>query len=61
MAAAAIFDFLKVKFAGKTVSWVRVLVSVSNFVPIYAIATELWQLNQIYNGGRPPSLIYFRS
>jgi len=51
MAADAILDFIFVQYHGiserRTIKWIHVL----NFVRIYAIASELWAINEIQNGG----------
>ena len=53
MAAAAIFKFVGTKiWRAKTVSGTPFSVSVPNFVRISSVATELWVLNEIENGGR---------
>jgi len=52
MPADAILDYIYVQYYGiferRTIQWIHVL----NFVRIYAIASELWAINEIQNGGR---------
>jgi len=52
MAADAILDFIFVQYYNiskrRTIKWIHML----NFMQIYAIASELWAINEIQNGGR---------
>jgi len=58
MAAAAILDFLKVKYEVNSVSGMLFLVFVPNFVQMCVVVTELWPLKRISKWRPPPSWIF---
>jgi len=52
MVAVAMLNFIFVRFYGTTTFRTSNLARIWNFVQVCAIATKLWAINGIQNGGR---------
>jgi len=52
MVALAMLNFIFVRFYGTTTRRTSNLARIWNFVQVRAIATKLWAINAIQNGGR---------
>jgi len=51
MMAVAMLNFIFVRFYGTTTCITSNLARIWNFVQVRAIATKLWAINEIHNGG----------
>jgi len=52
MVTVAMLNFIFVRFSGTTTCRTSNLARTWNFVQVRAIATKLWAINEIQNGGR---------
>jgi len=57
IAAAAILNFKISIFDHVTAIGFNICCSLPNFIKIGQFLTEIWRINDIQNGGRPPSCI----